>query len=176
MIRAAAASLVLAMTMSAGASVAGPIEDMTGYWTGVGTITLSGKDTERVKCVVIYRVAQGGGSIKQTMRCASADYRIDAKADLTVNGAQVEGTWEEQTYSASGQISGRYTGSSFSLAIQGANFSAAMDVGLSGCRQSIQIRPKGLEVRRIVMSLSKCEGAPVSDERSSRRSRRTRRE
>jgi hypothetical protein len=157
MCRRVAAGLVgLAVALTARGAAAGPIEDMTGYWTGAGTITLSGKDTERVKCVVIYRVGQGGGTIKQTMRCASADYAINAKADLTVKGTQVEGTWEEQTYSATGQVSGRYTGGSFTLSIQGANFSAAMDVGLSSCKQSIQIRPKGLEVRRISMSLSKC--------------------
>ena len=31
-----------------------------------------------------------------------------------------------------------------------------MNVELSSCKQSIQIRPRGLEVRRISMSLAKC--------------------
>ena len=71
-------------------------------------------------------------------------------------GAQVDGTWEEKTYSASGQISGRYTGSSLVMSIKGANFSAAMTVGLSTCKQSITIQPRGLDVRRISMSLAQC--------------------
>jgi hypothetical protein len=154
--RAAAASLALAAALAATGAVAGPIDDLTGYWTGAGTVTLRGGDKERVKCAVIYKVGRDGTRIKQTMRCASADYSINATAEISVNGGQVAGRWEEKTYSATGQISGRYTGSSFVLSIQGASFTAAMNVGLSSCKQSITIQPKGLEVRRITMSLAKC--------------------
>jgi hypothetical protein len=42
------------------------------------------------------------------------------------------------------------------LTIQGASFTAGMNVGLSSCKQSITITPKGLEVRRISMNLAKC--------------------
>lgn len=153
--RAAAAGLAVGTALAASAAVAGPIDDLNGYWTGGGTVLFS-EGNERVKCAVIYKVGQGGTKIKQTMRCASADYSISATAELNVRGAQVDGTWEEKTYSATGQISGRYTGSTFVLSIKGANFSAAMNVGLSGCKQSITINPKGLEVRRITMSLAKC--------------------
>ena len=153
----AAAGLALAAGLAANATAAaGPIEDLVGYWSGTGTIVLADSEKERVKCVAVYKVGQGGTAIKQTLRCATADYSINAKADLTIKDGQVAGTWEEQTYSATGQVSGRYTGSSFNLSIQGANFSAGMEVGLSSCKQSIQIRPKGLEIRRISMSLSKC--------------------
>src|SRR5262245_28174196 len=148
-----AAGPILAL-MAAGAT-AGPIEDLDGYWSGGGTVLFS-EGTERVKCAVRYKVGQGGSQIKQVMRCASADYTINATAELGVSGAQVQGSWEEKTYSASGQISGRYTGSSFVLSIKGANFSAAMNVAVSGCKQSITIHPRGLEVRRISMSLAKC--------------------
>lgn len=153
----AAVAFALLVLGSASLAHAGPVEDMTGYWSGTGTIRLSGKETERVKCVAIYRVGKGGTEIKQTLRCASSDYNINAKADLAIKGGQqVEGSWEEQTYSASGEVTGRYTGSSFVLAIKGANFTAAMNVGLSNCKQSIEITPKGLEMRRISMTLSKC--------------------
>ena len=61
---------------------------------------------------VVYKVGGGGTQVKQTMRCASADYTINAAAELRVNGAQVSGNWEEKTYSATGEVAGRYTGSS----------------------------------------------------------------
>ena len=150
---AAAAGLAAALTASA--ATAGPIEDLTGYWTGGGTVVFS-EGRERVKCAVVYKVGQGGTQIKQTLRCASADYSINATAQLSVKGALVEGNWEEKTYSAAGRVSGRYTGSSFVLSIHGANFTASMNVGLSGCKQSITIHHKNLEVRRISMSLAKC--------------------
>jgi hypothetical protein len=157
--RAAAAAVGLALLVAlapATATLAGPIEDMTGYWSGTGTIRLSGKETERVKCVAIYRVGKGGTEIKQTLRCASADYNINAAAELRVNGARVSGNWEEKTYSATGDVAGRYTGSSFVLSIKGQNFTAGMNVGLSSCKQSINITPQGLDVRRISMNLAKC--------------------
>jgi hypothetical protein len=142
--------------MTAGAE-AGPIEELTGYWTGGGTVLLPERVTEKVKCAVIYKVGGGGTLIKQTIRCASADYNINAVAELRVNGSQVAGNWEEKTYSATGQVSGRYTGSSFVLSIQGGNFTAAMDLGLtSACKQTIRIQPKGLEIKRITMNLAKC--------------------
>ena len=137
-------------------AAAGPIEDLSGYWTGAGTVLLTNGSTERVKCAVIYKVGGSGTQIIQTMRCASADYNINAAAELRVNGAQVSGNWEEKTYSATGDVSGRYTGSSFVLSIKGQNFTAGMNVGLSSCKQSINITPQGLEVRRISMNLAKC--------------------
>jgi hypothetical protein len=140
----------------AGAAYAGRIEELTGYWTGAGSVVLSNGSTERVKCAVVYKVSEGSTRIKQSMRCASADYRIDGIAELRIAGAQVSGKWEERTYSASGDVSGRYTGSGFVLTIQGRTFTASMSVGLSGCRQSISIAPKGLEMRRVSMSLAKC--------------------
>jgi len=151
--RAAAAGLAAALAATGAA--AGPIEDLDGYWTGSGTVVHS-EGNERVKCAVRYRVGRGGTQIKQTLRCASPDYSINAAAELNVNGSQVEGSWEEKTYSASGQVSGRYTGGSFVLTIKGATFTATMNMELSACKQSIQIRPKGLEVRRISMNLAKC--------------------
>jgi hypothetical protein len=142
-----------AMTWAAGAS---PIDELTGYWTGTGSITLSSGTTERVKCAVTYKVSDRGGQIKQTIRCASTDYSINALADLRIKGEQVSGSWEEKTYSATGQVTGRYTGSSFVLSIQGASFTAAMNVTLSACKQSISISPQGLEVNRISIGLAKC--------------------
>src|SRR5687768_12473514 len=124
--RATAAACLVAM-LAANAATAGPIEDLDGYWSGSGTVVLSGS-TERVKCAVRYRVGQEGTQIKQTVRCASPDHAINAAAELKLNGTQVEGNWEEKTYSATGEVSGRYTGGSFALTIKGATFTATMNL------------------------------------------------
>lgn len=154
---AAGLALASALTLAAvSCAAAGPIEDMTGYWSGAGTVLLTSGSTEKVKCAVTYKVGGGGTQVKQTMRCASADYNINATAELRVNGAQVSGSWEEKTYSATGEVTGRYSGSSFVLSIKGQTFTAGMNVGLSSCKQSINITPQGLEVRRISMNLAKC--------------------
>src|SRR5215207_440439 len=78
-----------------GAVAADPISDLTGYWTGAGTVLLKNGNTEKVKCAVTYKVSNGGTEVKQNMRCASQDYSINASADLVVKGSQVSGKWEE---------------------------------------------------------------------------------
>ena len=154
--RTIAAASCLVLSTAAWPAGAGTIGELAGYWTGVGSITLSGGNTERVKCAVIYKVDNGRGEIKQSIRCASTDFSINATADLRVKGEQVSGSWEEKTYAATGEVSGRYTGESLVLSIRGANFTAAMDVGLSACKQSISIAPKGLDVSHISIGLAKC--------------------
>ena len=144
----------LAPGLAAGPAQADPIRDLAGYWSGNGSIALSNGKTERVKCSVLYK-ADGGTQIRQTMRCASADYAINSLAELRIKGSQVSGTWEEKTYSAKGDVTGRFGGDSFALSIQGAAFSAAMNVTLSNCKQSLSITPQGLEVTRVSISLAK---------------------
>ena len=146
----------LALAVSATGARAGSIDEMTGYWTGSGSVVLSNGNTERVKCAVTYKISEGGTQIKQSMRCASADYNINASADLNVKGQSVTGSWEEKTYSAVGEVSGRYTGSNFVLSIKGASFTASMNLTVSDCKQSISIAPQGLDVARISIGLAKC--------------------
>jgi len=148
------AAAVLVMTLGSWTALADPIGDLNGYWSGGGTVVLANGKTERVKCQVIYK-AEGGSQIRQSMRCASVDYSINALADLRVKGGQVTGSWEEKTYAAKGEVSGRYGGDGFALSIQGANFSAAMNVTLSNCQQSLNISPQGLEVTRVAIALAK---------------------
>lgn len=138
------------------ARAATPIEAMAGYWSGAGSVALNSGKTERVKCAVTYKIGDAGGQIKQNMRCASQDYTINATADLRVHGGNVTGSWEEKTYSATGQVSGRFAGNAFNLSIKGANFSAAMNLSVSDCKQTISITPQGLEVNRISIALAKC--------------------
>lgn len=150
-----AAILPLALFSWATAS-ADTIAGLTGYWKGSGSVALGNGKTERVKCNVFYKT-DGTSQIRQTMRCASAsaDYNINAQADLSIKGGLVSGTWEERTYSAKGDVTGRFAGESFSLKIQGMNFTAAMNVTLASCKQSLSITPHGLEVTRVSISLAK---------------------
>ena len=142
--------------MGSWAAFADPISDLAGFWSGNGAVTLTSGNTERVKCQVFYKSADGNSQLKQTLRCASADYTINSTAELQVKGGQVTGSWEEKTYAAKGDVTGRYSGENFALMIKGASFTATMNVTLSACKQSINITPKGLEVTKVTIALSKC--------------------
>jgi hypothetical protein len=150
------AAIALTTIVCSWVALADPIADLSGFWSGSGSVTLTSGNTERVKCQVFYKASEGNTQIRQTMRCASTDYAINSLAELRVKGSQVTGSWEEKTYSAKGEVTGRFNGESFALTIQGANFSAAMNVTLSNCKQSISISPKGLEVTKVSIGLAKC--------------------
>ncbi len=137
------------------AAFADPIGDLAGFWSGNGAVTLASGNTERVKCQVFYK-SDGNSQLKQTLRCASADYTINSTADLQVKGGQVTGSWEEKTYAAKGDVTGRYSGENFALMIKGASFTATMNMTLSACKQSINITPKGLDVTKVTIALAKC--------------------
>jgi len=147
------AAVTLSAMLSVWVALADPIAALTGYWSGNGTVALTNGRTERVKCQVFYKAE--GGQIRQTMRCASPDYTINALAELQLKGSQVTGTWEEKTYAAKGAVTGRFANDSFALSIQGANFTAVMNVTLSSCKQSLNITPQGLEVTRVSIALAK---------------------
>lgn len=132
------------------------LKDLPGRWSGWGAITLSSGQTEQVKCVATYFVKNEGVRLEQNLRCASASYRIDSRAELDVVSGQVRGSWEERTHAAAGSVTGRVTANGFNLSIRGATFTAAMAVATSACKQSINIAPEGTEVRRIAIGLGKC--------------------
>lgn len=133
-----------------------PIADLAGRWSGWGAVTLSSGQSEQVKCVAVYTLANAGASIEQSLRCASPSYRIDASARLDILGETVSGSWEERSHDASGKVAGRLTRSGFELAITGEHFSAAMAVATSTCKQTLQIKPDGVDIARIAVNLEKC--------------------
>jgi hypothetical protein len=143
-------------SLAAAAAPEVPLSHLPGRWSGWGAVTLVSGKSEQVKCIATYFLKDDGGRLQQNLRCASASYRIDAKADLEVVSDRVRGHWEERTNAASGSVTGRMTGSGFNLSIRGESFTAAMAVSTSSCKQSINIAPEGTDVRRIAIGLGKC--------------------
>jgi len=153
--------LLLALVSSmaaprAGAAPEAPLGDLPGRWSGWGAVTLGSGRSEQVKCIATYFLKDEGASLLQNLRCASSSYRIDAVATLAIMGEHVSGHWEERNNQAAGSVSGRLTRSGFNLSIQGESFTAAMTVATSHCKQSINIAPQGIDIRRIAIGLDRC--------------------
>jgi hypothetical protein len=153
---AAIAGLCAGAVLAPSGQSAAAVSVLDGRWSGWGSITMSNGSAEQVKCIATYFVKSAGAEVTQNLRCASQSFRIDAVANLDVRGEAVSGKWEERTYSAQGSVSGRLTGSGFNLSIQGENFTAAMAVAVSECKQSITIAPRGFDIARIAVGLDKC--------------------
>lgn len=130
------------------------LDEFSGYWSGLGTVTWTNGSTEQVKCVATYRPA--ADIVRQSLRCASQGYSISAAVELKVAGSDVSGTWEEKTYSANGAITGKVNDRGFVLSIVGPTFTADMTVDHTTCKQAIDIAPKGIDVSRIRIALGKC--------------------
>lgn len=135
---------------------AASLTEMAGRWSGWGSVKLTNGATEQVKCIATYFVKDSGSSLDQNLRCASASYKIDAKANFSVNGTSVVGSWEERTHSAKGDVAGKLTDNGFNLSVTGETFSALMTMTSSKCKQSISIKPEGLDVNSISIGLRKC--------------------
>jgi hypothetical protein len=132
------------------------LKELDGYWTGTGTVKLANGQTEAVKCVVTYRVDLAQSGVRQSLRCASAAYKINARADLKIAGSAITGTWEETNYNATGAVTGKLNDSNYTLSIKAPTFTANMKLAAQRCRQAIEIEPQGLDVAGISITLSKC--------------------
>jgi hypothetical protein len=138
------------------ASAASPFAELPGRWSGWGSVVMSNGSSEQVKCVATYFLQNGGDGVQQNLRCASSNYKIDATASFLLKGTQVTGVWEEKTWSATGDVTGKFNGNAFDLSIRGPHFSAAMAVTTTSCKQSISIAPTGFDISKITIGLGKC--------------------
>lgn len=150
------ALLVAAAIFMAAPASAGVVEKLAGRWSGWGAIRLTNGTTEQVKCVATYFLKNSRRRVDQNLRCASASYKIDAKAAYLINGNAVTGTWEEQSHSAKGDVFGTVSGTGFQLTVRGDTFSAKMVLSSTACKQSINISPRGLNISNISIGLRKC--------------------
>lgn len=149
------AAVALSLTASQ-ALAGGPFSDLSGYWTGGGTITMSSGSSERIRCKAVYAVNDSGKSLNQSIRCASDSYRLEISSNVTVNGGAISGTWTEATRHATGELTGRASGAEIQARVDGAGFSAGLQVRFHGDHQSVSIRPsEGTDVSNVAITLRK---------------------
>jgi hypothetical protein len=145
----ALAAVTLAASVAPG--IAEPWTGLSGSWSGSGQFRLESGRTEGLRCSAHY--APRRDVLGLSLRCASASNRIELRARLVSRGDRVSGTWEERSYNASGSVSGRATGNSLRLAINGGGLSGYMVVTTAGGSQSISVRTDGAALRGINISL-----------------------
>jgi hypothetical protein len=153
-----AAALAMALLLPATQGIAGdgPFASLSGYWVGGGTITMSNGSSERIRCKAVYAVNDRGNALNQSLRCASDSYRLEITGNVSVHGSAISGTWTEATRHATGNISGHASSSEIAARVDGAGFSAGLDVRFHGDKQSVSIRPSsGTDVANVSITLHK---------------------
>jgi hypothetical protein len=156
----AKAIVTVALSLTAAQALAqradGPFADLSGYWTGGGNITMSNGSSERIRCKATYAVNDSGKSLNQSIRCASDSYRLEISANVTVSAGAVSGSWTEATRHATGNLSGRASGSEIQARVDGTGFSAGLQVRFHGDKQTVSIRPtEGTDVASVAITLHK---------------------
>lgn len=149
--------LLLATFVTTETLMAGPLDRFNGRWAGWGRIALDSGKTEKMKCVAVYRIGNGGNSAQQTFRCSSESYRFDAKASYKASGGKVTANWSESIYAMEGTIAAKLTGSGLQGTIRSTTFAGRIKISHSGrCRQTLAITPRQIEVRSLTVDMKRC--------------------
>ena len=137
------AALILAVALAAPAGAADPkaagtpFDALSGEWKGGGTVTPVKGEPLKVACKATYKVT--GSTLSQHLRCAGADYRIDATTKLTDKGGKIKGSWNEATYDANGGVTGTAKEKTIHAKISGDKFSGRMSINVSDAGHEINI-------------------------------------
>ena len=150
-------SLAAFALIISGGAIAAPanssFDGLLGAWSGSGQVRYQSGDTEGIRCTAYY--TGGGQKLGLAIRCKSASNDIDIRGALTHQGEKVSGTWEERTFNASGEASGRIAASRLNLSISGGGFSGTMAVSYSGARQTVAITTQGIPMKSVNVTLTK---------------------
>ncbi len=133
-----AALLVMAAPTETSARPSGVFSKLKGNWRGSGRILLTGGNSQRIACRAYYTVKEAGAGLGLAIRCASQDNKIELRARLSDNDGKLSGNWEERTYNATGNVSGRASPGRVTLAING-SISGSMRISYTGRRQTVSI-------------------------------------
>ena len=145
----------LALTLAAPTAQAIEFRSLTGVWSGWGVLRGTNTNHERVKCYATY-ASLTERSLNLNLRCASSSLRMNALIDLTRDGEDIRGTWQDRVYETSGTVSGRTIQNGFLLDVDGASFTAAMAMTASKCSQAMTFTPAGLGIEKISVGLKRC--------------------
>ena len=128
---------------------------LPGRWVGDGWLHMSSGDREKIKCIATYFVKNGGTTLKQNLRCASTSYTVISRGALSSRGGKVSGTWNEETFDLSGNVTGTAKGGRMRLVVKGDNFTADFSVTTTGARQSVVMSSSGTNIKKMVINLHK---------------------
>ena len=144
-----------AMLMAAPAYADGPFAGFEGNWSGTGTVSLSDGSKERIRCRASYQVGGGGNSLRQTLRCASDSYKFELQSDITYDGGNISGSWNEVTRQVHGSISGRATSNQIQAQASAIGFNASLSISTRGNSQSVSIKSPGSEISEVAISMAR---------------------
>lgn len=145
----AAAALAIVPNLAAAASL---LDGITGSWSGRGTVTFEGGNSENLSCRSYY--TSSGSLLSIAIRCASTSYKTEIRSKLLIANGSLAGDWEERNFNAVGSASGAISGNTIVLRISGA-IEGRLVIDQTGSRQSVTIVTNGGGLSSVKIGLSK---------------------
>lgn len=127
-------------------------DPLFGAWSGSGTYRLQDGTSEKLRCDAYYTGA--GSQLGIAVRCSGQNNKIEMRSKLTSNGGALSGNWEERTYNASGNVTGKLTEQSIKLAISG-GVGGSMTITYDKAKQNVAIATEGTPLKSVTVSLSR---------------------
>ena len=134
----------------------GPLAQFAGSWSGSGKITVSGGSSERIRCRSTNTAT--GKSLGLSLRCASDSYKFELASDLSSDGGNFSGSWNETTRGVVGTLSGKSSAGNIQATATAVGFSAALSIKTSGNALNVVIRSPGSEISEVAVSMAKAGG------------------
>ncbi len=127
--------------------------NLLGSWAGSGQIRYRDGKSDDIRCTAYY--TGSGDKLKLAIRCRGGNAEVEIRGELTAQGEKLAGTWEERTFNATGEASGRLAADKMTLTVTGGGFSGAMTVTTTGAKQVVTITAEGIELRSVNVTLAK---------------------
>jgi hypothetical protein len=143
----------LALMSLATPSAADPtFEPLLGSWGGSGTYRLQDGTSEKLKCDAYY--TGSGSQLGIAVRCSGQTNKIEMRSKLSANGGALSGNWEERTYNAAGDVTGKLTEENLKLVISGV-VTGSMTITYTRTKQNVAIATQGTPLKSVTVSLSR---------------------
>lgn len=129
------------------------LDNLLGSWSGSGQIRYDDGGSEGIRCSAYY--TGDSERLRLAIRCRSDSTEVEIRGLLTRHGESLTGTWEERTFNAAGEATGRVQGDKMTLSIRGGGFSGSMSVAQAGSKQVVTISTQGIKMRSVNVTLGK---------------------
>ena len=144
---------LLTFTIPTAQAADGPLAYFAGNWSGAGKITVQNGSSERIRCRSSNTAS--GNSLGLTLRCASDSYKFELASDITSDGGNLSGSWNETTRGVVGSLTGKASGNNITATANAVGFNAALAIRASGNSLSVSIRSPGSEISEVAISMSR---------------------
>jgi hypothetical protein len=129
-------------------------KQLAGSWRGLGDLELEDGTREQLSCRGYYVLKSQGEGLSIATLCNSPNQKFEIRSLVAKSAGGVSGQWEERTYHASGDVSGKATDTDMDLSFSG-TIEGTISISLKGQAHSVVVTAAGAGVKGVAISLTR---------------------